>query len=221
MLFSGEKYVAILVQRVMGRNCLSITSTFGQLPIPVASLLTIYYDNDSTSCFAFAKLKISVGKALCTKCQVVSPMMVEGQPDSTQEDSLVQEVFDVMPEVMYAIVASTSGNTDLTNQLENHTRSLLTAAYIGSWSTLTDSFGRGSDVPPLTTQGTKSELVLQAAISTWRMCVFLGLNALVTLCGIVLIILQSGCERKPVVDTVLAAIMLDSSDLLKGDRNGL
>jgi hypothetical protein len=63
--------------------------------------------------------------------------------------------------------------------------------------------------------------VLMASISKWRIWTWLEINALITVSGIFLAVLQRGSQAETVRNTVISALLLDSSRVIQHDRRGL
>ena len=103
--------------------------------------------------------------------------------------------------------------------LEYWTKLLLVQAYSATWTTMSLYFADPES--SLSSEQKIPVQVVRASVSRWRMWLWLGLNALVTLSGLILMSWQATCKRKPVVDPVLAAVMLDPQKLLEEDRTGL
>lgn len=73
----------------------------------------------------------------------------------------------------------------------------------------------------LTTELWAPHEVLLASITGWKIYLYLGLNTLLTVSGLLLIALQYKSVMKPIVDTSLTAILLDSSQVIGMNVKGL
>lgn len=144
-----------------------------------------------------------------------------------QPDPLIGEVLAMMPQVMRAVASMNVAETSQVGRLEQWTQQLLKQAYFATWNVMSIYFADpqdyDSDVPDsLSSSTTVPVQTVLASVPKERMWLWLELNVLVTLSGRMLLAWQTACcERKPVVDPVLAAVMLDPRRLLQGDNTGL
>lgn len=223
-IVSTQQYAAVLVQRIPGYKCQSTSNTFGDLPVPPSGQLIINYTNAHCNCYMFARFNLIAGSAVCQGCNVSSLSTVSPSQNPTSNltvspDKLVMEIISMMPEVMYTIASMNATETSQFGNIDQWTQALLVDAYSATWTVMSQNFADPS--LSLSSQQNAPVQVVRASILRWRMWLWLGLNGLVTVSGLVLIALQANCKRKPVVDTVLAAVMLDPQMVLKEDRTGL
>ncbi|KAK0623834.1 hypothetical protein B0T14DRAFT_565153 [Immersiella caudata] len=237
-LAAETMYLAVLVQRIPGDTCRPTSDTFGEL-VPhlvqhaKSSFLGIPHSNNHTDCYIFASFSITAGSQTCSRCSVSHPSTVVSttaarppgfQPDP---DPLITETLAMLPEVMHAITTMSVTSSSQLGKLPQWTQRLLQQAYFATWTEMSIYFADppdfDSDVPePLSSGTTVPIQVVLASINRDRMWLWLGLNVLVTVSGVLLLAWQTGgCEAKVVIDPVLVAVMLDSQRLLDGDDTGL
>ena len=217
--FAGQKLVAVLV----ARDSTSIlpgapsNGTFGQLPD--TGFLTVNYTSmNLTNWYAIANVSIRAGVTICDGCRLVSPTVVEStnRNQTMLADPLTNEAFNLMPEVMMVMALMNASASDPSGRLEDFTKSVVARGYQASWNALNDKAGT---LARIATQ--KPHTAVRASVLKSRMYMWAGINLLLSLSGGLLIFVQRQCIRKPVVDTNIAAIMMDSSPLLEQDVNGL
>ncbi|KAK1758147.1 hypothetical protein QBC47DRAFT_295083 [Echria macrotheca] len=234
--FIGTKYAAIYVlwdwNHGQGShwNCSTGDSVFDPLPAGLQMINNAWATNYS-DCIAVAELHIRAG---VTQCRQAERPFLSSEPDclassgallahneTVSPDPLVTEVFAMMPEVQALIAGLQLHDVkSLKGGLETTLRNSLVQAYQGTWSALTESFTASPDQRLQTPVWTPHTL-LKAQIAKWRVVVWMGLNLLLGLSGLLLFIIQSTCEGKTVNDPVVTAMMLDSSEVIDVDKTGL
>ncbi|KAK0726162.1 hypothetical protein B0H67DRAFT_551532 [Lasiosphaeris hirsuta] len=228
IIVAQKKYVAVLAQRVPGESCRPISDTFGNLGVPDSSFLKVGHSNNHTDCYMFASFNVTAGSQVCMHCNVSHPSTVSAPSVPTDRtgdaeilpDPLVDEVLGMLPEVMRAVASMNVTEGSQFGRLEQWTQQLLKQAYFATW-TVMSIYCTDPEKATLSSSKTTPFQIVQASVSAQRMWLWLALNALVTLSGLMLLCWQSSCKRKPVVDVVLAAVMLDPRELLDEDKTGL
>ncbi|KAK1973990.1 hypothetical protein LZ30DRAFT_741824, partial [Colletotrichum cereale] len=131
----------------------------------------------------------------------------------------------MMPEVQSLVTAlRLQDPSRLSGQLEKYLRDSLAQAYQGTWSAFTEYLVKQEWAPGdsnVTTKAWEPVHLLQAQVSSLRMILWMGLNLLLVLSGVLLIAVQTTTEGKTVNSPTVAAIMLDSSKAIRADRSGL
>lgn len=239
--FTGTQYAVILVSRYWNHGdpdnypCQSVSTTdFDPLPPGLDYLINRPFNNYS-DCFAAAAIEVSYGVGTCTSdAKNISnyPLLAEHANDACllspgssgivttrnygtlQADSLVGEVLAMMPEVQALKTAITvtgmNTNTTKSGNLEGYLLDSLISSYQGAWSALSDALAS----PTLqSTVMWDAYQVQQAQVAQWRIWVYLGLNLLLPISGLVLMALQVGCIGKTVESQVITNLMLDTSDI--------
>jgi len=164
-------------------------------------------------------------------CNVSYPSTVVNPTGSTgcSPDPLVDEIFAMMPQVMEKVAIMNVTGISQVRQLEQWTRRLLKQAYFATWTAMSIEFSSlaydrtdgESKEGPLSSSIKVPVQMVKASVYVRRIWLWLALNGLVTMSGLFLLIWQSACERKPVVDPVLSAVMLDPRKLLDKDSTWL
>jgi len=176
-----------------------------------------------TNCYAFAQATINAGVGFCYDCQLVSPTVVQNRTavESLQVDPFTEEALALMLEVMNTLVQLNNSLPLPFNNLNNYTVAILTQAYGSAWTVLNDFIGSQDDSVYLNTTVQIPRAGSKAFISRWRIFLWLALQLLLTISAILLMVVQCTCQRKPVVDGVVAAMMLDAHEVYKKDKNNL
>jgi hypothetical protein len=216
--YSGSMYIAVLVVRDVTRSVVPDNGVFGALSPTYQYLQSD--NNNYSNWYAIGSVTFEAGVTICTDCQSVAPILAQSRSHGNTEmlpDALVDEVFNLMPEVMLAMATTNITRTSQINRLDNYTISLLARAYQGSWNALNDVVSNATVTIPVT----EPFEAVRASISKPRMYAWAAINLLLTLSGTILMITQAQCRRKPVVDAVLAAIMMDASVVRSRDSTGL
>jgi hypothetical protein len=221
--FFDERYVAMLVTRANNVDiCPSNSSVFG--PVGQISLLSEYLPGTAISCFAVAKVNLSIGKTLCNNCKIVAPSVVQAvSANETLQilpDPLIPIILDMLPEVMGFMATMNTTSAPTYNNVDHYLRGTIALAYQASWNSLTDLFSDdGKEYA--TTRVSIAQDVVQASVSVSRIYAWLGLNLLLTVAGLILMWLQSRCYGKTVRDFTLAAILMDPQEILSQDESGI
>jgi hypothetical protein len=169
--FYGERYVAMLVSRTNYVDvCPSDSPVFG--PVGRISLLGQYFTGIAISCFAVAKVKLSIGQTLCRNCKMVAPSVV--QASSTNEtldimpDPLIPVILDMLPEVMGFMATMNTTSAPTYNNIEQYLRGTIALAYQASWNSLTDLFSDDGTAHSATGTSVPQD-VIRASVSASRM----------------------------------------------------
>ncbi|KAK5655240.1 hypothetical protein OQA88_5807 [Cercophora sp. LCS_1] len=235
-LAAENMYLAVLVQRIPGDSCRPNSDTFGDLaphlvPDTKSCFLSNPHTNNHTDCYMFASFSATAGSQICRHCSVSYPSTVAStaaaQTPDLDPDPLIAETLAMLPEVMHAVATMSVTSSSQRGKLSQWTQQLLQQAYFATWTEMSIYFADppdfDGDVPASLSSGTTVPIeVVLASINRGRMWLWLGLNVLATVSGVLLLACQMvGCEGKAAVDPVLVAVMLDSRGLLDGDDTGL
>lgn len=162
---------------------------------------------------------------ICKECRIVSSGVVEAANETRYSsawipipDSLVANAISMIPEVLFYTKISNSSQAPTWQNIDGYTGGMIATAYQASWNSLTNGL-RGS---PMETTGISFPYpVLIAQVNEPRIVIWLGLNAVLTISGLLLALLQKRCQHKTVRDPATAALLLDTTALLDQDTTGL
>lgn len=155
--FVGERYVAVLVERLEdtdeGTLCPETSRYFGELP-----KIKFFHGDEMTSdgkvwaknCDTIAKISIRAGAYRCrTNCTVVGQVVARTllQPNATQNlplnelaHPLVDTIFATMPEVMTDMAIMNRSSVSLWNNIDEYTRGMVMLSYQAVWNAMTETF---------------------------------------------------------------------------------
>lgn len=229
-VFEGSKYAAIYVAGFANDGASTPSTCHSPLVPRDVDFVRVDRWNNRTICIAVAELNISAGVVQCAQgdpttrtdgvcyISVAASGIVVSDRNATQPDPLVQQVFDMMPEVQAlatAILPKIANASSLNSTMEEYLRSMLVRSYQGTWSAMTDYL---ADSPTLATDVWLPFEVLKADVTPWRMYLWLELNLLLVIAGLMLVSLQNMCEVDTVDDAVITAVMLDTSHVIEDDE---
>ena len=218
---TSQKWVIIASQ--FGANCSTSSADFGDIsriyqyssPSPISG----------AGCFHFARINYTAAAMICKDCRIVSHGAVEASNETSHSsawvpipDSLVANAISMIPEVLFYTKISNSSQVPTWQNLDGYTCGMIATAYQASWNALTNQW-RGS--PMETTVISNPYPVLIAQVNRFRIVLWFGLNAVLTVSGILLALLQKHCQHKAVRNPAIAALLLDTTALLDQDTTGL
>ncbi|KAF4840520.1 hypothetical protein CGCSCA4_v010158 [Colletotrichum siamense] len=236
-VYKGTKFAAIYVSRNwnQGENenytCPHTSIDFGDVPLEI-DLLNIPWNNNFSDCLAVAKLEITAGVTQCSQSDLSkSPrstclwafnvLSTDNDNDTVSPDPLVSEVFAMMPEIQSLVVAISSYEPGiLQGNLERFLRNSLVQAYQGGWSAMAEYLSP-VETQRTTTSAWKPVILLEARVSSQRMYIWMGMGMTLVASGLLLMIIQATCKAKTVNNSLVAAVMLDSSEVARRDATGL
>ncbi|KAJ5740683.1 hypothetical protein N7493_000555 [Penicillium malachiteum] len=240
-VFHSIKHVALQLKHGNSHNgkfsCSSLTDTVFQSIDQ--SLLQYKYWNGELACFSIARMNITAGSFECestssnrSSCILsASSLAVESSEtelslDDVNQDSLIDEIFAMLPEVI-ALMVTTGGFTTaytvhpeiLTHSIdpELFLRNAITLGYQGSWSAFTERLGSES----LALNYFDPVSILIVSVSQLRVTIWAGTHLLLTLSSLILWVLhnRSKSTRPVVVDYILSLLMLNNSAIPMNRKN--
>jgi hypothetical protein len=201
-------YVAVFIARFWNNGTIgdlcpaSTASDFGQMPN--MTYLAINYNNNYTNCYAVASTVVDAGVTICDGI-IVSPMVVQCRDNAVSEpakDPLVDIVLAMLPDVMEKVAALNISHTNGWNAIDTYTHNLVVQSYQATWSRLAEYLAQGDGVSNTIHEPKEA---VRARVSTLRIYVWIGLNMLLTVSGIVLWIVQTQCKHKVILDPTLSS----------------
>ena len=198
----------------------SAQSPFGTISQGIGLVnLTVF--RSIPGCYIFARITYVAGASRCTNCRTSSWLTVQNDTSLTVlPDILTVDALDLMSLVATQMAAENVSVPETYNNLDGYVTGLLTRSYGGAWNFLMDSYISAQDL------AVKSDV--QVAVPTsranvlwWRVLLWLLLNMMFTLSGLLFLFLQSLCRQPVVVDTSIAALLLDTSDVLHKKNRAL
>jgi len=209
-------------QSTEGPPC-SAQSPFGKIPQGIG-LANLTVAKDLPGCYIFARVTYVAGASRCTNCRVSSWITIQNDSSLTVSPDLTTvDALDMMPLVALQMVAVGSISVPKAyNNLDGYAIGLLTRSYGAAWTFLMDNYIDGQ------TGGVKAGVTVRIAVPTskanvlwWRVLLWLMLNMMFTLSGLLFLFLQSLCRQPVVVNPSIAALLLDTSDVLHKKNRAL
>ncbi|KAG8681903.1 hypothetical protein FRC08_015335 [Ceratobasidium sp. 394] len=121
---------------------------------------------------------------------------------------MVTEALRLMPDVISLLSVMNTSVPPTWGNIDDYVIAVLGRSYSGAWSALTEFVGSTS--PPLASK-CASVVSMQAHITLWRVYLWLGIQLLATVAGVLFLMVQSRSENRLVGDTTLAAFHLDTT----------
>ncbi|KAF9630936.1 hypothetical protein BFW01_g1807 [Lasiodiplodia theobromae] len=182
------------------------------------------FQDNRTYCIAVAKVTFNAGVVSCKhSAQLVAESLAECQNDQQSDllapDPLVEFALALTPETVMQVNMMNTTGWDFENGAAHYVQNILNVAYQGAWSATAYFTNNGPDT--LTTVAYERIQAVRAEVTAWRVWLWLVLNGVLTLTGLVVYYLQSRVVRPVVQDPVLTAVMMDPSNILKHDRDGI
>lgn len=210
---SESRLLVVQVQHVETRDAGCNSSTFGPLPSKVGTYLIPEDNGGITACYAYANVTYEAGAAICTNCRLSSFTTVENTSAlKVQADPMTTEALALMAETALLMSYTNTSLPPAYQNLDEYCRIMLSRSYSAAWSALTEFTGRDTD--GLVSPASISVPTSQGVVQSWRVVCWLILNLLLTCCGIVFLTVQRRCTMPMVTDTSIAALLLDSSEVL-------
>jgi hypothetical protein len=211
----------VIIATQFAQNCIDGWSpAFGPTPE-----LYMYTSPTVGNCYVFARMNFTAGAMTCKECPVILDGVVEAtyttnDPPSWTPvpDPLVENAISMVPEVLFYMKVSNSSQAPSWQNIDGYTRGMVTTAYQASWNSLANGWQAS---PMVVTEVSTPYPILIAKVITWRVSTWFGLNTILTISGLLLAHLQRYCENKTIRNPALAALMLDTSAILRQDANGL
>lgn len=211
----------VIVAMQFGETCASGWSpAFGPTPG-----LYMYSSPNVGNCYVFARMNYTAGAMACKECRVILDGVVEAvnttnDPSSSAPipDPLVENAVSMIPEVLFFMKVSNSSQAPSWQNIDGYTRGMISVAYQASWNSLANAWQTS---PMAVTEISTPYSILVAQVTTWRVLTWFGLNAFLTISGLLLAVLQRKCQHKTIRNPALAALMLDTNALLSQDTTGL
>jgi len=187
-------------------SCNSSDGYFGGLPSDV-NFYADFHTGFFTSCIVFARVTYTAGAAVCESCRLSASTVA--QPDAAVQviaDPMTFEATTLMPLLSTNMGLGESSVSPSAN-ITQYIMDILPRSYGAAWTALSDNLTTNTT---LTTSVTMPVPVLIAHVQLWRVYLWVVLNLMLTLSGILLLSVQYLCVNRLVVDTGIAVLLLDT-----------
>lgn len=214
--------LAVVTDTLDGVNCMGNSSVFGSLGNVYRRDRSVIDGNGG--CFLYGRLDYSAGVLHCHDCALVSDGVVEAAANYTADanatlrpDPLVDTAFAMIPEVLFYMAYTNTSQAPTWDNVNGWALGMIATSYQASWNALANQLTQ-------TTFTDSSDLsdpvaVLRAEITSWRVWLWLGLNACLTVSCAALAILQRRFRTGVIGDPALTALMLDATAVVKSSSD--
>ena len=194
-----------------GNHC-NASIPFGDMP-PNITLLS-----DSKGCYIYGRVTYVAGAAECKDCRVSSWNTVQNDTNLTVSPSVAtMQALGMMPSVAGMMATQNASLPRAFNNLDGYVTDLLIRSYATSWSILMEGMSSSRNV--LVTNVRIAVPTSRANVLWWRIWLWLLLNVMFTLSGLLFLVIQSRCSQPMIGSPSMAAFLLDTTEVLhKRDR---
>lgn len=214
-LFKGGKEVAVLLSPEY-EICENVTTqSFGPSSPEVVTHNVIWPTQEEgfyyEPCFQVATLNFTAGVARAPMARLISESVLEPEGDlEIQADPFVTQALYLMPEVMATVSDMNFTQMPTWQNRDGYVKSLVRYTYHTTWNSMQTKYSNESSE----CQVSRRVEMLEVLVSRSRVAYWLGINALLTLSGFVLLIIERNSVRPVVLDFAAGAITMDSSAVL-------
>lgn len=168
------------------------------------------------ACYIFAWITYVAGAAMCTDCRVASWLTVQNDTSLTVlPDMMTMDALGMMPLVAKLMTEKNVSIPKACNNLDGYVSGLLARSYAAAWTFLMDEYvDKYPGREMVETEVQVAVSTSKANVSSGRVLLWLLLNLMFTLSGLLFLFLQSRCSQPVIVDASMAALLLDTSDVL-------
>lgn len=186
MIFNEPRLVAFLFKTVLKNQ--TCPTMYVEKQTGAKSAVFQYDGVAKSGCYTYARVSFS-GGVTSSQAKVISPGVVQGSNDAPiVANEFTNEAIFLMNDVMHSMALG-----DLDQNVSNHTSSLILAmqrSYVACWNSLQYNFGENGGERArnelLGAGATQRIDLLQGVVTYWRVWMWVGLQLLVTVSGILL-----------------------------------
>ena len=189
-------------------DCPKHSEFFGDIPANIGQY------NDTFGCFIYGRITYVAGAAECCNCRVSSPYTFQNDTEVTVSPSN-STIFAlaIMPKVGSLINAQNFSLPAAINNLDDYVTEYFIRSYSASWSAISAILPIQVS-PFLQTDGQIAVPTSRANILWWRVILWLSLNLMFTLSGVLFLVTQRTCDQPMIGNPRLAALLLDATEVL-------
>jgi len=177
---------------------------FGDLPANIGQI------NVTIGCYIYGRISYVAGASECRKCKFSSWLAVQNNTELTvSPDDTTVFAIAMMPRVGAMLALHNLSLPRTYNNLNGYVTELLTRSYGASWASLQYSMQASS--PYLETDVQIAVPTSRANILWWRVFLWLSLNLVFTLSGLIFFVIQRACNQPLIGNPALAALLLDTT----------
>ena len=215
-VFRGTKKIALLVlRRPWGVDiCSSLGDTiFGNATSMVNFMdPSLYGISVDENCFFIGTVYFTAG-VIRKRAKYITERVVEAEADSPvsiEDNNWVIESLYLLPDVMPKVALANASQIPTWDNLDGYVEALIRISYQAAWGQLTDWYNDA----PLNLTAHISGRGLQAVVSLPRVIGWYCAQFLVLVSAMLLWMLQKRSDRPLIVDTGVAALLVDAAPVL-------
>jgi len=176
------------------------------------------YNNPDYGCYIFGRISYVAGASECRKCRFSSWLAVQNDTELTvSPDNTTMYAITLMPMVGAMTAYQNLSLPGTYHNLDGYVTELLTRSYGASWASLQYALSGSSAF--LETDVQIAVPTSRANVLWWRAFLWLTLNLMFTLSGLIFFVIQWTCDQPLIGNPALAALLLDTTEVQhKRDR---
>ncbi|KDN44024.1 hypothetical protein RSAG8_05756, partial [Rhizoctonia solani AG-8 WAC10335] len=186
--------------------------------------VSFYPDTLRGQCWLFARVTYTAGVGSCLDCRISSHTTVQADDTNPLKeirgDRMAGTALRIMPTVSGTLAAMNVSVPSAWENVDNYVVEFLRRSYAVSWTALTNFVGEND-----TQVNTTYKVALpasQARVNEGRVYIWLAVQSLITISGILFLLIQASLETPVMRDTTLAAFYVNSSEVHEpGNRKNL
>ncbi|KAI1670787.1 hypothetical protein Ptr902_08129 [Pyrenophora tritici-repentis] len=222
----GVRYVIVSSTRREGCDAVNPDAPFGLLPFLFRydgrTGTSRFNDNTDPACYVIARMKYSAGVSTCRNCRISTGGVVESLSiaGAVEPDPLAEQALRMTPDVLALMITSYTWKAWMEPEnLDNYTKGMLLVAYQACWNALANTWS--NDTTSRQTETSLPYPALTASVNPRRVWIWLLLNCLLTVSGLILAYLQTSTRAKTVRSPELSALLLDTKQIIDKGSPGL
>jgi hypothetical protein len=180
----------------------------------LANLSAGLYEDPQEGCFIFGRVTYVAGAAECRKCRMSSWITVQNDTElAVSPDNTATYALAMMPKVIGLMGFQTASFPGETN-LDKYVTEILVRSYGASWTILTSIMtGVQNEILLFETDVQIAVPTSRANILWWRVSLWLLLNLLFTLSGLLFLFVQRTSNGLMIGNPSMAALLLDTTEV--------
>lgn len=182
-------------------------SPFGDLPANIGQ-----YNGSYFGCYIYGRITYVAGATECQKCRISSWLTVQNDTELTvSPDNTTLFAIGLMPMVGTMMTLQNLSLPGTYNNLDEYVTELFIRSYGASWSLL--NYFMQFTTEFLATDVQIAVPTSRANVMWWRVVLWLTLNMMFTLSGLLFLAIQRTCDQPLIGQPSLAALLLDTTEV--------
>ncbi len=193
--------------------CPTVSPSFGNLP--PGGVLFHWNSPNVGVCLLLGMATVTAGAGVYDSTRIIAPLIVAGDTQTVTPvpDPMTETAIWMMPEVLGNMINLNISLPATYDNVDVYVPDVLNRAFNGAWSAL-NSLNDTYDPTYPATPVSLPHQVSEASVHVDRVYAWMGVNLLITISGFVLWLAQRKCQRPAVNSGVMAALLMDTRDIL-------